>query len=181
MNAPSTQRLPDAWVESLLARMLAIYGNRFQAQWADVPPASMRESWAATLGRFTGEQIKWALEQMVDSCPWPPTLPEFVALCRQAPRPEPEPEPVNGLPAPDAVVDSIQRVQKVAETAPKRTKAFEYAAPSTDWAFKLRKRFLAGESLYLSQIQAGSKVCGENWIGEGRARRCVPIDEANAA
>lgn len=176
MNAPSTQKLPDAWVESLLARMLSIYGHRFQSQWADVPPASMLETWAATLGRFTGEQIRWALEQMVTSCPWPPTLPEFVALCRQAPRPE----PVNVLPAPDAVRDSIHRVQQVAETAPKRTEAFEYAAPSTDWAFKLRERFLAGESLYLAQIQAGSKVCGENWIGEGRARRCVPI-EANAA
>ena len=84
MNAPS-MRLPDSWVESLLARMLATYGQKFRSQWADVPPETLRETWAVALGRFDGARIKWALEQMVATCPWPPTLPEFVAMCRQAP------------------------------------------------------------------------------------------------
>lgn len=165
-------------VENLFERMATMYGSRlFAEMWDGQDLSKVKAAWAEDLALFCWAQIAWALEQCKATHDFPPTLSMFIRLCRQAPRPE----ALNALPAPDAVRDSIQRVQQVAETAPKRTKAFEYAAPSTDWAFRLRKRFLAGESLYLSQIQAGSKVCGENWIGEGRARRCVPIDEANAA
>ena len=176
MNAPST-RLPDSWVESLLARMLATYGQKFRSQWADVPPETLRETWAVALGRFDGERIKWALEQMIATCPWPPTLPEFVALCRQAPRPE----PANGLPAPNVVRDSIQRVQQAAETAPKREEMFAYAKPGRDWARSLRVRFLSGEALNYQQIEMASDALGEVWAGEGKGRTCAPRYEADAA
>lgn len=164
MNAPSTQKLPDAWVESLLARMLAIYGQKFRAQWADVPPESMRETWAVTLGRFDGERIRWALEQMVATCPWPPTLPEFVALCRQAPRAEPP-----ALPAPTPTEQ--QRAARVEELA---GGAFKARPPGRWWAEALRRRFLSGERLCYQQIAMASDALGEDWAGEGKGRTCAP-------
>lgn len=171
MNAPSTQKLPDAWVESLLARMLAIYGQKFRAQWADVPPEAMRETWAVALGRFDGERIKWALDQMIAACPWPPTLPEFVSLCRQAPRREPV-----ALPAPTPTEQ-----QRAARAEQMAGGAFAAKPPGKWWAEKLRVRFLSGKALTYQQIEMASDALGEVWAGEGKGRTCAPRYEAEAA
>lgn len=79
-------RLPDSWVKSLLDRMAAMYGEKFVRQWEKTDPDAMRDMWAESLGRFDGERIKWALQHLVANNPFPPTLPEFVMLCKQAPR-----------------------------------------------------------------------------------------------
>ena len=170
MNAPST-RLPDSWVESLLARMLATYGQKFRSQWADVPPETLRETWAAALGRFDGERIKWALEQMIATCPWPPTLPEFVALCRQAPREEPA-----KLPAPSP--SEQQRAERVEQLA---TEVFVAREPGKHWARRLRAEWLAGRSLMPIQIELASSALGERWHSDNGQRECSEIlDEATA-
>lgn len=170
MNAPST-RLPDSWVESLLARMLATYGQKFRSQWADVPPETLRETWAVALGRFDGERIKWALEQMIATCPWPPTLPEFAALCRQAPREEPA-----KLPAPSP--SEQQRAERVEQLA---GDAFAARSPSKAWAKIHRANFLAGRGLMPIQIELASSALGERWHADSGRRECSEIlDEAMA-
>ena len=170
MNAPST-RLPDSWVESLLARMLATYGQKFRSQWADVPPETLRETWAVALGRFDGARIKWALEQMVATCPWPPTLPEFVAMCRQAPREEPV-----KLPAPTP--SEQQRAERVEQMA---GGAFAARSPGKAWAKIHRADFLAGRSLMPIQIELASSALGERWHTDNGRRECAEIlDEATA-
>ena len=163
MNAPLT-RLPDHWVESLLARMLAIYGQKFRSQWADVPAESMRETWAVVLGRFDGERIKWALDQMIATCPWPPTLPEFAALCRQAPRDEPA-----KLPAPDVPPAVIEARQAEAQAIAARVAG---NVPGKAWAHKLRARYLAGERLMMAQVSLASDALGETWTEEDGKREC---------
>lgn len=163
MNAPLT-RLPDHWVESLLARMLAIYGQKFRSQWADVPAESMRETWAVALGRFDGERIKWALDQMIATCPWPPTLPEFAALCRQAPRDEPA-----KLPAPEVPPSVIEARQAEAQAIAARVAG---NVPSKGWAHKLRARYLAGERLMMAQVSLASDALGETWTDEDGKREC---------
>ena len=164
-------RLPDSWVESLLARMLATYGQKFRSQWADVPPETLRETWAVALGRFDGERIKWALEQMIATCPWPPTLPEFVALCRQAPREEPA-----KLPAPSP--SEQQRAERVEQLA---GGAFAARAPGKAWAKIHRADFLAGRSLMPIQIELASSALGERWHTDNGRRECAEIlDEAAA-
>lgn len=163
MNAPLT-RLPDHWVESLLARMLAIYGQKFRSQWADVPAESMRETWAVALGRFDGERIKWALDQMIATCPWPPTLPEFAALCRQAPRDEPA-----KLPAPEVPPSVIEARQAEAQAIAARVAG---NVPSKGWAHKLRARYLAGERLMMAQVSLASDALGETWTDEDGQRAC---------
>ena len=167
MNAPST-RLPDSWVESLLARMLATYGQKFRSQWADVPPETLRETWAVALGRFDGARIKWALEQMVATCSWPPTLPEFVALCRQAPREEPV-----KLPAPTP--SEQQRAERVEQLA---TEVFVAREPGKHWARRLRAEWLDGRSLMPIQIELASSALGERWHSDNGQRECSPLAEA---
>lgn len=171
MNAPLT-RLPDHWVESLLARMLAIYGQKFRSQWADVPAESMRETWAVALGRFDGERIKWALDQMIATCPWPPTLPEFAALCRQAPRDEPA-----KLPAPEVPPSVIEARQAEAQAIAARVAG---NVPGKDWAHKLRARYLSGERLMMAQVSLASDALGETWTEEDGKRECRRKLEAAA-
>jgi len=152
--------------------MLATYGQKFRSQWADVPAESMRETWAVALGRFDGERIKWALDQMIATCPWPPTLPEFAALCRQAPRDEPA-----KLPAPEVPPSVIEARQAEAQAIAARVAG---NVPGKAWAHKLRARYLAGERLMMAQVSLASDALGETWTEEDGKRECRRKLEAAA-
>jgi hypothetical protein len=65
----------------LFAIMAAMYGKLWFDQWADTPPSIMEEVWRAELQGFSKSEI----EAGVAACRklnWPPTLPQFVKLCR---------------------------------------------------------------------------------------------------
>jgi hypothetical protein len=85
MSKQSTP-LPDAWVERLFARFVAIYGSqKVGAMWVDAPMVEVKELWAEQLGRFEPASIGLAMQRVIDrGIEWPPTLPEFVELCRQS-------------------------------------------------------------------------------------------------
>lgn len=66
--------------------MTAIYGSqKVGSMWNEADMAEVKELWAEQLGRFKPESIGAALQRLIDSGGngWPPTLPEFVELCRQ--------------------------------------------------------------------------------------------------
>lgn len=73
--------MPKRWVESLFERMEMSYGEKFTRQWGNVDPHKMRRFWAVELGTLTPEQLKVGVEAMRRR-DWPPTLPEFMALCK---------------------------------------------------------------------------------------------------
>lgn len=75
--------LPESWIERLFARFSAMYGRKFADLWADCNLRDVKATWAEDLAGFTGEEIK----RGVDACKtrtFPPTLPEFIQLCRPA-------------------------------------------------------------------------------------------------
>jgi hypothetical protein len=93
----SEQRLPNTWVEALFARFRAVWGAQKVTatyrpsdgddlqDWAE----DLHNLWATQLARFNGPTLKAALQAAIDSGrEWPPTLPEFKALCQQFNRPE---------------------------------------------------------------------------------------------
>lgn len=180
MNAPLTPpKLPDTWAQSLLNQLLAIYGSAFRAKWADVKPDELRDVWATALGNMTGAQIKWALDYLkaghpatADADPsWPPSIPAFVALCRQAPRPE-----VPKLPPP--TISEQTKAKRIEQLAGQSVKA---VAPGREWAHKLRSRWLSGENLLMAQVTMASEALEETWfVGDDR-RRSVKPSEAAAA
>lgn len=64
-------------------RLAEIYGHRLTSAFGDKPP----QPWIAGIAKLTDQQIRTALGRCVaDKIAWPPTLPEFIALCE--PRPE---------------------------------------------------------------------------------------------
>ena len=85
MSSPPNP-LPLAWVDRLFSRFTAFYGSqKVGAMWVDADMPEVRAAWAEQLGRFAPQTIADALQRLIDSGnQWPPTLPEFVELCRQS-------------------------------------------------------------------------------------------------
>jgi hypothetical protein len=79
------QALPSEWISRLFSRFQAIYGNRVQTTWKDADPDEVRAVWGDGLARYEAPDIKRALETMMIAYPdFPPTLPRFAAMCRDA-------------------------------------------------------------------------------------------------
>lgn len=84
---PSTEprnALPDGWIDRLFQRFSVLYGKHWADMWEGVPLADVKDAWATELHDVTGQQIIFALGKCGK---FPPTLPEFVALCKPAPVP----------------------------------------------------------------------------------------------
>lgn len=81
------QPLSVSWAEKLIQKMQILYGSKFAQQWEGIRPEIMIAEWSEELAGLTGPEIAKGL----DACrirPWPPTLPEFIALCRPPMNPE---------------------------------------------------------------------------------------------
>jgi hypothetical protein len=81
------QGLPAPWVKKLFQRLAAMYGDKLPKMWGAVPESAMHEVWAEDLAGFTGDEIATGL-QACKQREWPPTLPEFIRLCRPWMSPE---------------------------------------------------------------------------------------------
>lgn len=84
--------LPDRWVEKIFSTMSAYYGSLFLDRWRGTDLAEVKQVWAEALATFSDcpECFSAALKDLTSGSQFPPTLPEFVALCRSnysAPRP----------------------------------------------------------------------------------------------
>lgn len=78
------QALPISWVEGLFTQMSYAYGKHFADMWAGLSPRQVEEMkayWAVKLGSLTDEELLRGYNTL-DTRAWPPTLPEFIALCR---------------------------------------------------------------------------------------------------
>lgn len=74
--------LPKHWIEALFAKMSAFYGSRFAAMWSGSKPEEVQKAWAIELHKLSREQLK-AGSDALTAFAKPPTLPEFVAHCKQ--------------------------------------------------------------------------------------------------
>ncbi|MNK63117.1 hypothetical protein D3C87_823240 [compost metagenome] len=75
------------WIKKLFQRLAAMYGDKLPKMWGAVPESAMHEVWAEDLAGFTGDEIATGL-QACKQREWPPTLPEFIRLCRPWMSPE---------------------------------------------------------------------------------------------
>lgn len=77
--------LPESWVSKIFSHMSAYYGTLFLDRWRDADLAEVKRIWAEALSSFSDnpECFKAALKALIEGSAFPPTLPEFVALCRR--------------------------------------------------------------------------------------------------
>ena len=75
------KRASVAAVEALFSEFEALYGSRFADMWRHTDVAYVKSMWAGALGSLTADEIRTGLSGCRDR-PWPPSLPEFMMLCR---------------------------------------------------------------------------------------------------
>lgn len=75
--------LPPEWIDRLFERLWAVYGTKFSDFWKGQELQSVKDMWAREMAGFTAEEIRAGLRAMRRSNPaWPPSLYEFLDLCR---------------------------------------------------------------------------------------------------
>lgn len=81
--------MPDSWIEKIFSKFEGRYGSLFLDRWRGCDMANVRATWAEELANFADkpECIGHALRTL-GTQKYPPTLPEFLEACRQAPRKE---------------------------------------------------------------------------------------------
>jgi hypothetical protein len=73
--------IPKAWVDSLFNKMHRKYGMRFIDQWLGIDMDELKRDWAGSLGVLSRDELSLGVMRL-DTCAFPPTLPEFLKLCR---------------------------------------------------------------------------------------------------
>lgn len=73
--------LPDTWVEKLFQKMEDRFGDLWANRYGAFPRARVKQTWAEDLGDLSGEEVARGVSAS-KSIKFPPTLPEFRALCR---------------------------------------------------------------------------------------------------
>jgi len=97
----STYPLPMAWIEKLFDRMISHYGNKFLDMWRDIDLQGVKATWAHELGKLSRDEIARGANALSGQ-EWPPTLPQFISLCRVKINPlSAYYEAINGLAARD--------------------------------------------------------------------------------
>lgn len=84
MEPLSTSRhapLPLPWVARLFERLSDMYGSLWHDRWANMPMPRVMATWAEDLADISVDELKAGLAAC-KTRPYPPTLPEFRALCR---------------------------------------------------------------------------------------------------
>lgn len=149
--------LPESWVCRIFDHLSALYGKRFADMWDGVEPAAMRASWANKLGGFADKPkaIKQALDSL-DSKPFPPTLPEFLTMCREAASRGLDDKPaLPHYPSAEEIARAEEAAKKLRETV--------LAMPKRDplqWAKDLQQREVSGESLHHLQAKMWREALG---------------------
>lgn len=121
---------PERLAERLFSRLVAMYGaQKIGAMWADADMAEVKGTWGRALAKFDPRSIGDALEALLASGrEWPPTLPEFAALCRQASIARRNgqdasvflPPPGAAFTDDDTARENVRRLRELLQTAVKR-------------------------------------------------------------
>lgn len=114
--------LHSAWVDRIFSIMLAHYGSRFADMWRDTNIAEVKAVWAAKLGGFSDRPdcLKYGLD-CLDGRQFPPTLPEFIADCRRAPKPKVI--AIEHKLSPEEIMRNKKRAEKMAKLLGRRMTA----------------------------------------------------------
>lgn len=146
MDAQTTfQPLPHRAIDRLFARFAAMYGDAaMKRMWGQQQPDAVKGIWGDSLGRFTVEQILVGLRALEESgVTFPPSLPEFVAICKRRPPPVVAAHQPFALPAPRTEGDIVAAREKVERLV--ATVGREPKHDPAEWAYKAIRRYRGGD------------------------------------
>lgn len=158
--------LPKHWVEALFSKMGAFYGDKFSSMWRNATLSEVKKAWGIELFKLSKDQLK-AGSDALTAFAKPPTLPEFVAHCKQQRAEQAAstaPKLVDEKRADQATVDAnMGRIR--AASARLMTKE-----PTAEWAFQL---VLRGKSAGGSTLPFQVASCATDAITSTAGRRVV--------
>lgn len=132
------------WTEKLFARLAAMYGARLADMWQGSNAEAVKAVWTSDLSAFTLEEIRDGIERLKDSGNgFPPTLPEFRAMCRASVASKRPEHQQFELPAPDMSAEAQAR-RDIVVAALKKLPTPE---PSADWAYRAYHAHVSGEKV----------------------------------
>lgn len=145
--------IPQRWVERLFETLAATYGARFADLWRGTDAAIVKRQWGVELAKLTSSQLKAGRENLM-ALVKVPTLPEFIAHCRQS--------------RADAAANTVPQLEYAAKITPEQAaanlakvhagiRALRMDQASADWAFRL--------------LLSGKQACGKPLTYEGK--RCA--------
>ena len=79
----SIDPISDKWIDALFAKMSTYYGNKFSDMWRDSNMQAVKSVWAQELRKLSREDFTRGANALMTQ-EWPPTLPQFIKLCRPA-------------------------------------------------------------------------------------------------
>jgi len=146
-SQPHQPALPTRAVDRLFARFIAMFGvGAMQRMWGDTPTEDVKAAWADSLGRFSLEQILAGLRALEDSgATFPPTLPEFIALCKRRPPPVVAAHQPLALPAPRTDGDLVAARAKVEHLV--ATVGREQTRDPMAWSCRVIERYRGGDKV----------------------------------
>lgn len=109
--------IPEHWIESLFKKMAFTYGIKFADQWRGIDADGIKRHWAEKLGALSNDELRNGVLKL-ETRDWPPTLPEFIKLCRP-------------------VVDPVVAFHEALEQGGRRERGEpdEWSAPALFWAW----------------------------------------------
>src|SRR6516164_1064674 len=81
LTSSTSTSVPISLVEKLFARFEALYGRKFIDMWEKTDLHAVKELWAEEMGKLSCDELKRGYASLMQR-QWPPTLPEFLNLCR---------------------------------------------------------------------------------------------------
>jgi hypothetical protein len=139
----SFNALPERAIERLFARFAAMYGDQhMRRMWGQQDVEQVKFAWARALWRFDLQALLAGIQALERSGQaFPPSLPEFVALCQQASQSAAEAHRP-ALPVPDRTAEQIAAgAQQMAQVR----SAITLRGPDRAWAQRVLERVAAGD------------------------------------
>lgn len=151
---------PEHWVTALFEKMSRMWGNTFLDKWRDVDLAGVKVEWGKGLRKLSTPELKAGVDAML-TLKFPPTLPEFYALCKQARASE--------LPAAAALTNQTKAQAAVVSANVKRMRALIATAMApkertAEWAYRalMRGASRSGHALTFETIRVATDAISSN-------------------
>lgn len=148
-------KLPDDWIDRLMARMATRYGAAWLRMWEGVPIADVKEDWAEGLGGLwkRPEALKFGMDNLPDT---PPNMQQFRAICSRCPE-----RATKALPAPPVDPVVVAKARDRLLELQRRLRNPDRAGPNAvDQLLKLEssgQKLTAGQRGFLDAALAASK------------------------
>lgn len=165
--------VPRHWVATLFEKMTRMWGNRFLDAWRDVDLEGVMQEWGSGLKKLSNGELKAGVGALM-TLKYPPSLPEFYALCKQMRLAEAQPNQAltDQTRATPAVVDAnVARMRDMVKRA---------AAPkalTAEWAYQLlmRAQTASGGALSAEAVRCASDAISSK-AGQAVIDSCIDAD-----